>query len=432
MKYLIRVFLLTLVGLINTNAHAVPQSLDRIVAVVNDEVITESQLTKKIQFMQQQLQSSGQPVPPEATFRNQILQQMIDTDLQQQVAKRMGVKVTDADVNNAIADIAKRNGVDVTIFQEKLKQQGVSLVVLRQQIRDQITLSQVEGRQLGSRIIISEQEVKSYAQKLKSQPAKSNTNAQYRLEDITIALPEHPTAQDIAQAKQKAHTIIEKARTGKSFQDIVQSTPASESVSGTDLGWRPINAVPDVFIKDVQNMRAGEISKPLQAPNGIHVIKLVAVQGDTASVPHDAVSTHVRHILLKTTPLTNDKQMRMRLLEIRADILRGGDFAKLAGEYSQDPGSAAKGGDLGWMQSGVLDPQFEAAMNQLKPGQVSEPVKSQFGWHLIEVIARKTEKNDQAALENQAREMLYQQKMHEAVQNWIQQLRKQSFIKITP
>lgn len=433
MKSLVRVFLAITFLLIGLDANAVPQTLDRIVAVVNDDVITESQLTQKVNLMQQQLQSSGQEAPPLSTLRDQTLQQMIDTDLQLQVAKKMGVKIADTDVDNAIADIAKRNGISSAEFQEKLKQQGMSYAALRQQIREQMTLSQVEGRQLGPRILISEQEAKSYAHKLKTQPVKSDNNAQYHVEDILIGLPDQPTAQDKSKAEQTAQKIIKQAKAGNAFQKIVQTSPKSDAVSGTDLGWRPLNAMPEIFAKTIQGMQAGEISKPIAAPNGIHIIKLVAVHSEGAQpMANDSVLTHVRHILIKATALANDAQMRARLVEIRDDLLRGGDFVKLASEYSQDPGSATKGGDLDWVQAGTLDPQFEAAMNQLKPGQISEPVKSQFGWHLIEVIARKTEKNSQAALENQARQMLYQQKMQEAVQNWIQQLRKQSFIKITP
>jgi len=429
MKNFIRfVFFLTISS---WNTYGIAQSLDRIVAVVNDGVITQSQLVQKVQLERQQLQASGQSVPAEKIFRNQVLQHMIDTELQLQLAKKLGITVTDKDVDHAITEIAKRNGLSLAEFQEKLKQQSFNYDKYRAQIREQMLVGELEHRSVGGKILINDQEIKQFANKLRNQPVTKSTNTFYHIEDLLIPLPDNASAEQIAAAERTAQTLLVKARAGSSFQELVQKTEPKNSLSGGDLGWRPLKGLPDIFAKAVQTLRQGEISKPLQAPNGFHLIKLVAVRGsDMQQSAHDAITTHARHILIKTTPLTDDAQVRARLAEVRADIMRGGDFAKLASEYSQDPGSATKGGDLGWMQPGTLDPQFETAMNQLKPGQISEPVKSQFGWHIIEVIERKTSKNDQAYLQNQAQQMLYQQKFQEAVQEWLKKLRKQSYVKI--
>lgn len=426
-------FLFLIFILSGWSINVVAETLDRIVAVVNDGVITQSQLNQKMQFAIQQAQASGEPKVSESTLRNQVLQHMIDTQLELQMAKKMGIKVSDNDITAAVTEIAKRNGLTLAQFQTKLQESNISYAAYRQQIQDQMITSQIAERQAGAKVVVTEKEVNALVYKLRNQPPEKNTSTQYHLEDLLIPLPEKPTPEQVAAATQQAELLLQKARSGKSFKEIAETTLPANSLSGGDLGWRPLSALPSIFVKVVQSMHAGEISNPVRAPNGLHLLKLIAIQGDnTAPSAHAAVSTHVRHILIRTSPLANDVQVRQRLAEIRADLARGGDFVKLAKQYSQDPGSAGKGGDLGWMESGMLDPQFEAVMNQLKPGQISEPVKTQFGWHIVQVLERKSSKNNQAYLQNQARQILYQQKLQEAVKTWLQQLRKQSYIKIMP
>lgn len=432
MKHLKFLFLIFVLNSWNTNVDA--ETLDHIVAVVNDSVITQSQLNQKMQFANQQAQASGDTKMSEAVLRKQVLQHMIDTELELQVAKKMGIKINDNDVTNAISDIAKRNGFTLETFKTKLQESGISYTAYRQQIQEQMITAQVAERQAASKIVITEKEINNTANKLRNQPLATTNNVQYHLEDLLIELPKQPTSEQINTAKQQAQTLLQKAQAGMSFQEIVKTAPAENVVSGNDLGWRPLEGLPEVFVSAVKNLKPGEISKPILAPNGFHLVKLIATQGDNANTVATTtnVSTHVRHILIRTTPLTNDAQVRQRLIEIRADIARGGDFSKLAQQYSQDPGSAAKGGDLDWMESGMLDPQFESAMNQLKPGQISEPIKTQFGWHLIQVLERKTSKSNQGYFKHQAQQMLYQQKLQEATKAWLEQLRKQSYIKIMP
>jgi peptidyl-prolyl cis-trans isomerase SurA len=405
------------------------ETLDHIVAIVNDSVITQSQLAQKMQFAHQEIQASGANGMAETALRTKVLQQMIDNELEMQIAKKMGINVSDAEVSAAITTIAKRNGFDLSQFQTKLQESGISYVAYRKQIYDQILISQVAERQVGNKIVITDKEINSLAHKLHNQPLKAE-NTQYHCEDLVVPLAEKATAEQIAIAKQQAQALLQQARNGKGFQELIQTALPKDSLSGGDLGWRPLSGLPEIFIALVPKMHAGEISNPVLAPNGWHLIKLIEVKGEQSEAPQTLFSTHVRHILIKTTPLANDVQVRQRLLEIRSDIQRGGDFGKLARQYSQDPGSAGKDGDLGWMDSGMLDPQFENAMNQLKPGQISEPIKTPFGWHLIEVLGRKTIQNNQPYLKNQARQMLYEQKQQEAVKDWLKQLRKQSYIKI--
>lgn len=314
-------FFCTVLFLLSPVTSQADAQLDRIVAVVNDSVITQNQLDQQINWVKIQLQQSNAPMPGAAELRDKVLQNLIDEQLQLQIATKAGIKVSDTDLDQAIAHIAQQNNISVAVLQSKLAQQGMDFDQYRQQIRKQILLSQVQQQMVASRINISPQEVND-------------------------AIP------------------------------LVSKQPVA-----------------------------------------------------TANL----VETHVRHILLKPTPLENDAQVQDRLARLRIQILNGADFAKLAEVNSQDPGSRVKGGDLGWVEPGMLDPTFEAQMNKLKPGETSEPFKTQFGWHILQVLGRQTmQTNDKDYLKAQASQLVYQRKIQEALKNWLQQLRSQAYIKIYP
>lgn len=433
-KYIFRLLFICSLLLSINNAFA--ENLDRIVAVVNDSVITQRQLDQQTILMKQQLQSANTPLPSEQELREKVLQHMIDAELQLQLAKKVGLQVGEANVDQAISDIAKRNGATVQQLKENVIKQGMSYDQYRKEIQRQIIISQVEQHEVGARVVVSEQEINDMLQHMPKQPQQQSSSSAataYHIEDLLIPLSDKPTQQQITAASQKAKTILEKVRSGQAFSQLANDSQTdAKPLVNSDLGWRNASDLPTIFIAAIKNLQPGQTSDVIQAPNGFHILKIIAIKGAPAQSEQPMLaSTHVRHILIKTTPLVNDAQARQRLLEIRADILRGGDFAKLAEKYSQDPGSAAKGGDLGWVPPGALAPQFEAAMNQLKPGQISEPVKTQFGWHLIEVLDRKKEaQTSQGYLREQARQLVFQRKFEEALQNWLRQLRATAYIKI--
>jgi len=427
---LISIFIVSLLLSINVLA----ENLDRIIAVVNDNVITQRQLDQQMILMKQQLQSANTPLPSEQELREKVIQHMIDAELQLQLAKKVGLQVGEANIDQAISDIAKRNGATVQQLKENVIKQGMDYDQYRKEIQRQIIISQVEQHEVGAKVVVTDQEIDDMLQHMPKQPQQQSSAATaYHIEDLLIPLSDKPTQQQIASASQRAKTILEKVRSGQAFSQLANDSQTdAKPLVNSDLGWRNANDLPTIFVAAIKNLQPGQVSDVIQAPNGFHILKIVNIKGAPAQSDQPVVaSTHVRHILIKTTPLVNDAQAKQRLLEIRNDILRGGDFAKLAEKYSQDPGSAAKGGDLGWVPPGALAPQFEAAMNQLKPGQLSEPVRTQFGWHLIEVLDRKKEaQTSQGYLREQARQLVFQRKFEEALQNWLRQLRATAYIKI--
>lgn len=426
-------------------AHAAAQSLDKIVAVVNDVPITQNALNKQIQITTQQLQASGMKLPANTTLHGYVLEQIIDTELQLEMAKKLGLKIDDKMLDKAISDIAQRNGLSAAVLQTKLEQQGMSFSNYREEIRQQILLSQLQEKMVAPRINVSEQEVadvlansgNSLKQMMPKQHLPSSeSNTRYHIEDIYVPLPEKPTPAQMTTARQQAQAVLVQAQKGTSFAQIAKSAPKDQPLSGGDLGWRTLEQIPDIFDKAVRDLNQGGVAGPIQAPNGLHILRLIAKTGDNnATAAKNTISNNtnqyqVRHILLRTNPLLSDEQAKQRLLEIRDNILRGGDFAKLASDNSQDPGSAVKGGDLGWLTPDMVDPRFAEVMTQSKVGEVSQPFKSQFGWHILEVLAMKKSDNNKAFLQNQARQIVYQRKYQEALKAWLKQLRAQAYIKI--
>jgi peptidyl-prolyl cis-trans isomerase SurA len=411
------------------------ETLDKIVAVVNDNAITQSQLNEQVELYREQLQFSQAPIPAPAVLRKQALQHMIDTQLQLQLAKKENITADDAKVTQAITHIAQQNGLTLDQLKSKVAQQGMSYDKYRAEIKKQMIISDLQQREVAPRVVISEQEVTDFLQQHgKSLTAMqtpgaaatgtSNKPVQYHIIDILIPLPDAPSQQQQADALQKAKTILTKLRSG-----------ATVDVQTDDLGWRTLQDIPDIFAPIVKNMQPGTVSEAIRAPNGYHIIQLAGVRGGataTNSMPASmpTYATHARHILIKTNPLTTDQDAKDRLVRIRDAIEHGTDFAQLAKEDSQDPGSASKGGDLGWVNPGMLDPTFEKVMNGLKAGAISEPFKTAFGWHIVQVLERKSVAKDQSFLRTQARAILYQRKYGETLQNWLQQLRSQSYVKM--
>jgi peptidyl-prolyl cis-trans isomerase SurA len=400
--------------------------LDRVVAIVNDNVITQSQLDKQIKLVKIQSQQTNTPIPAASELRDKVLQNLIDEQLQLQMATKAGIKVSDTDLDQAITHIAQQNGISVADLQSKLAQQGMNYDQYRQQIRKQMILSQVQQQMVAPRVTVSPQEVNDVMPMLAKQPT---SDAAYHLLDMYVPLSDQPTAQQVNTAQQQAQALIAKLRAGADFKQLVISS--STTVQGGDLGWHKLTDMPDAFVSLVKSMQVGDVGGPIRAANGFHIVKLVEIKGNSA-VPHNLVQTHVRHILIKPTPLENDAQVKDRLTRLRIQILNGVDFAKLADINSQDPGSKTKGGDLGWVEPGMLDPTFEAQMNRLKPNEVSQPFQTPFGWHIVQVLERKTVQDDKAYLKEQAGQLVYQRKMQEALKNWLQGLRSAAYIKIYP
>lgn len=402
------------------------EPLDKVIAIVNDNVITASELEKQVEELRQQITAKQMQLPPENVLRKQVLQHLIDVDLQLQIAKRNDLTIDSTELNEAIAKIAENNKLTLTQLREELAKQGLAWEVYRENIRKEILLGRLQQKAVGKDIIISPQQVEDY---LKTAEHTDNAQQTYHLENIVIPLPEEPTTAQLNKAKEKAQAVLTRIKKGDDFNRMAIAESSGEyALEGGDLGERHLAELPEIFAKKVTKMKIGEVVGPIRTGNGFQLIKLVAIGGDDGH--HQVVKTHVRHILLKQDVNMTAAEATKQVNNIYEQLKSGKDFAKMAKLYSLDAASAVKGGDLGWVTSDELVPAFADAMNALPLRTISKPVHSPFGWHLIEVLERKTVDDSKSFQQQQVRQFLHQRKFSEAVQNWQQRLRGDAYIKI--
>ncbi|MDD5179661.1 MAG: peptidylprolyl isomerase [Gallionellaceae bacterium] len=428
-----QVFLLCLACL--ANAHAAdlkkkpdPQKqvapIDQIVAVVNDDVITHNEVNSRLGVVVRQLKSQGTPLPPMDVLEKQILERMITDKLQAQYAKETGVHIDDAQLDKALQRIARENNISsLAEFRTKVEQGGVDFKKFREEIRNEIIATRLREREVDSKLVISENEIDNYLATQAKLPGKGE---EYLLAHILVLVPEQASADKIQASRQRAEQALSQLRGGADFAQIAAGfSDAKDAMQGGSLGWLPAERVPALFLETLQVMKPGETSTVLRSPNGFHILKLVERRSNDTKVV--VTQTHVRHILVKTSELVPENEARNRLLDIRQRIETGADFAEQAKRYSED-GSAAQGGDLGWISPGETVPEFEDAMNALQAGQMSGAVQSGFGWHLIQVIERRNADVSTEQKRQQARLAIRTFKSDEAYQDWLRQLRDRAYI----
>ena len=401
--------------------------LDNVVAVVNDSVITANELRTQVEQTRKQMTAQKIAVPQEKVLRKQVLQRLIDVDLQMQLAKQNNITVDDAELNQAIERIAASNHISLSLLREELTKQGVSWEEYRKNIRKEMILARLQQQAIGKDINITNEQVEHYL-KTATEPT-NNTLYTYHLQNIVVPLSENPSSSELKKAHARALALLAKARHGADFSRLaIEQSNGEFSLEGGDLGERHLAELPDLFAKEVGHMSVGEVAGPLKAGNGFQLIKLVAMSG--AQQKHVIHLTHVRHILLKPDVSMLPSESLQQANNLYEQLKSGKDFAVMAKQYSLDSASAVKGGDLGWVTPGELVPEFEKVMNELAINVVSKPVKTQFGWHLIQVIARKQKEDSAAFKKQQARLFLQQRKFTEAVQDWQQHIRSQAYIQI--
>ncbi|MBI5447913.1 MAG: peptidylprolyl isomerase [Gammaproteobacteria bacterium] len=391
--------------------------VDQVVAVVNDNVITQSQLDERIQSIKKTM-PPGANLPKADVLRKQVLEEEINRVLQLDMAKTLGIKVTDEQVATVVVDIAKRNGLTLVQMKEKLQEEGISYDRYMQEIHDQLLIHKLQQQTLVPIIQVSNQEVSDYLRHAPATPVK--TNGRYHVLDYFIALPETPSATELEQARNLAAHI----RANLSAYTVQTQDPAVQVI---DLGWRKAEALPLLFQPVVEKMSLREVSSPIQAKNGLHIIKLVEVDEEA---PGKKEELHLREIVLKEDPLNNSAQIRSRFLQLRARLAAGEDFASMARAVSQDPQSSVEGGDLGWLRAGMYDPDLEAATRTLQLGELSQPVKTQRGWVLVQVMGRRAIQDKQALREAEARDAVFRRKLDEKLQEWLKQARAQAYVKV--
>lgn len=398
--------------------------IDRIVAVVNDDVITQYELDYRLDAISKQLQKQGTQLPPPEDFKRQVLERMIIEMLQQQLAKDTGVHVDDVQLDRALQRIALENNFPtLDAFRAKIVQDGVDFKKFREEIRGEIVDARLREREVDNKISISDGEVDNY---LATQAKQQGQGAEYQLAHILILVPEQASAAQIQEKRERAELAAARLSQGVDFAQVAaQYSDASDAMQGGNLGVRSADRIPAMFLDALQKMQPGEVSPVLRGPNGFHILKMIAKRNKDAPVV--ITQTHVRHILIKTSALVPEREARARLMEIKRRIDVGVDFAEQAKRYSDD-GSAVNGGDLGWVSPGDTVPEFENAMNSLKTGQVSDPVQTGFGWHLIQVLDRRNADVSVEQKRQQARKALGAIKSDEAYQDWLRQLRDRAYV----
>jgi peptidyl-prolyl cis-trans isomerase SurA len=400
------------------------RDLDRILAVVNDDIITESEMNTRLAQTKRQLAAEKIKVPPDALLRKQLLERMVLERLQLQLAERAGIRVSEAEVDRALESIARSNKLSPAEFQKTLGREGIDPAAHRNLIRMQVTIRQLLEREIANRITVTESEVANF---LENHEGRAGLNVEYNLSHIFIAIPEAASPEAIQTAKQRAEDVRRQLRQGGNFEQLaVAHSQGPDALHGGNLGWKKAGQLPELFLAILKELPTGAVSEAVRGPNGFHLLRLNDKRGDVRTAP--VTQTRVRHILTRPSEIQSLEEARLKLEQLKNRIEHGEDFAALARAHSEDTASAASGGDLGWVNPGQLVPEFEKTMNALKPGQISTPVRSPFGMHLIQVQERRTHDISQERLQAAARQQIHARKADERYEQWMRQLRDEAFV----
>jgi peptidyl-prolyl cis-trans isomerase SurA len=402
----------------------VSDSLDRIIAVVNKDVITELELDVEVFNIKKQLRQQNTKFPSDAILKKQLLERMIVRRIQLQMAERTHLRVNDEMLNRTLDNIAAQNSLSLSGLRESLERDGIVFSQFRENMRHEIIIDQLQKRQVHNRISITKQEINRFLKNLELRGGKST---EYHVGHILIAIPEAASAEQISQAKNKSRSILKKLSDGADFaQTAIALSDGQQALKGGDVGWRRFEALPTLFSDWVNKQTVGEVSHPIRSPSGYHIIKLLGKRDNEQQ--HVVTQTHARHILIRTGEFSNNNEARNRIAKLRERIVAGEDFSKLAKAHSDDPGSSTNGGDLGWVNPGEMVPPFEKAYKELNKNQLSNPVQTRFGWHIIEVLGTRTHDNTESIRRKKAKETIRARKIEPALQNWLRRLRSEAFV----
>ena len=405
--------------------NSAPVKMDRIIAVVDQSVITEQELANRIQTVSAQLEKQGTPLPPQEVLEKQILERLIVDSLQLQLAAQTGLKVDDTMLDKTIERIAAQNKMNTAEFKEALEKDGLSMRQFREDIRNEITISRLRERDVDNKLTVSDGEIDNY---LTTQANRGDELDEFEISHILVRTPEDSTPEDLDKARTKTETILKELAGGKDFAQVSASySDTPNALEGGKMGWKTGAQIPALFLEALKPMQVGEVSKPIRSPNGFHILKLSNRRGGESSLMID--QTHARHILIKLTEVVSEKDGKQKMDTIKERLDNGVKFEEMARQYSED-GSANNGGDLGWVNPGDTVPQFEKVMNELGIGEISEPVRSPFGWHIIQVLERRKQDMSKEATRLKARQEIRARKSDEAYQDWIRELRDRAFVEM--
>ena len=399
--------------------------VDRIVAVVNDDIVASSELDFEIDKLLVQIAQRGSRPPSRSSIERQVLERLVLKKLQLAAAAQVGITVTEDVLAQAVGNIARSNNMRVSELQAALEQEGMNFNQFREGIREQILIQRLQEQEILQRIRVSEQEVDAYLARDKS---GQGDRSEYRLFHILVSTPAEASPEQMESARSKAERMVERLRGGADFQVMaLTESDGRQALEGGDLGWRPVDQIPTLFIDTVVTMERGEISDPIKSPSGYHIIKLDDFKGGEQFI---VTQTEARHILITTNEVTSEADAKNRLAQLKSRIDGGDDFETLARSHSDDKSSAIKGGYLGWITPGDLLPAFEEAMNRLQPGETSEPFRTDFGWHIVQVLERRDYDSTQELKRQEARLAIRQRKLSEEGEIYLRQLRDEAFVEV--
>lgn len=399
--------------------------MDRIIAIVDQAVITEMELEDRIVTISAQLKKQGIELPPENVLRKQVLERLITDALQLQYAAQTGMRVDDNQLDKTIERIAGQNQLTLAQFSDALKKEGVSLSKFRADIRNEITIARLREREVDGRINISESEIDNF---LTTQASRNDNQDEFELSHILVRTPEEGSSEEIQKARAKVEGAINELQAGVSFAKVSATfSDAPNALEGGSIGWKTGTQLPALFLDALKSMQVGDVSPPLRSPNGFHLLKITNKRGGNS--PLVVEQTHTRHILIKLSEIVSEKEGKQKMDGIKERLDNGEKFEVLARQFSEDS-TASNGGDLGWVNPGDTVPQFEKAMNALKPGEVSEPVRSPFGWHVIQVLERRKQDMSKEAARLKARQEIRAKKSEEAYQDWVRELRDRAYVEL--
>ena len=404
-------------------AQAATQIIDQVVAIVDDDVIMASELRERITAVNENLAARGIKAPPEDELIRETLDRLILESIQLQKGTRVGVRISDAQLNAAVQRIAAQNRMSIDEFRQALEARGQSYPEMREQLRREMIIQRVQAGNVNQRIQITEQEVDNF---VATQEGQKLTQPEYRILHALLPLSPGADPGEVDAASAQVDKLLGRIRSGESFETVVSASEPPYAMSGGDLGWRKLDDLPSLFSEVAPGLAKGETADPIRSDSGLHLIYMADKRGGEQMVSQ----THVRHILIKPSEIMTDDQAGELAADLRGRIQGGEDFGELAREYSEDIGSAAEGGDLGWTTPGQMVPEFEKTMAATAVGEVSEPVRSQFGWHILEVLERRDQDMSNEATRAKAMNYLHDRKYQEELDAWLRQIRDEAFVDI--
>ncbi|HEX9707971.1 MAG TPA: peptidylprolyl isomerase [Steroidobacteraceae bacterium] len=402
-------------------------ALDRVVAVVNEGIILQSQLDTQILQITERLRGQGTQLPAPDVIRQQVLERLVLQEIQVQRATRLGVQVPDEMLNEALRDVAKRNNIDFEQMPLVLEAQGIDYATYRDEMRREIMLSQLRQRDVFPRIYVSPRELD---QALERETGQAGENTEYDVSHILLSLPESADSEQMAKVEQLARDIYRRAQGGEEFGQLALAySQAQSALERGKLGWRRMNQLPQFIAELVGSMKSGDVSEPVRTPTGFHLVRLDETRGGESG-PVLVEQIHSRHILMRPNEVQDDATTRQRLAALRDRILAGEDFGALASVTSEDPGSASRGGDLGWNSPGAFDPELENVLAALQQDEISEPFRSQFGWHIVQMLGRRTYDQSDELRRQRVLTALRESKVDEETELWLRRLRDEAYVEI--